>query len=135
MSPDARFRAAVDSVTFGMLWGAVAKALISREGFWRCVIGGALAGMFFATVAVRRERRGVRGQLRRQSRRLGERPCHTTGWDLARRPSKRGRASSGVPALTPEASTRPEDRFPAEARFSIDAIRGEVVRTLRIAQT
>jgi hypothetical protein len=54
------------AVTFGLLWGVVAQALIFGDGALASVIRGALGGVFFATVAVRRERRAVRRHGRRR---------------------------------------------------------------------
>ena len=52
------------AVTFGLLWGVVADALIFGDGAKASVIRGILGGIFFATVAVLRETRGTRRRLR-----------------------------------------------------------------------
>jgi hypothetical protein len=48
------------AVTFGLLWGVVMQALVFGDDALASVIGGVLAGVLFATLAIRRETRGVR---------------------------------------------------------------------------
>lgn len=52
------------AATFGALWGGVVDALLFGDHALRAVFGGLLAGIFFATVAVRRETRGLRRRRR-----------------------------------------------------------------------
>ena len=53
------------AVTFGLLWGVVADALIFGDGASTAVTRGALAGVLFASLAVWRETRGVRRRRKR----------------------------------------------------------------------
>jgi drug/metabolite transporter (DMT)-like permease len=46
------------AVTFGLLWGLVANALIFGDGASTSVARGAIGGVLFATLALARERRG-----------------------------------------------------------------------------
>jgi drug/metabolite transporter (DMT)-like permease len=53
------------AVTFGLTWGFLADALIHGDGAAAAATRGTIAGVLFATVAIRRERRGVRRRSRR----------------------------------------------------------------------
>jgi hypothetical protein len=52
---------------FGVLWG-LGDALLLGHGLWASVVRGTLGGLFFATVAIRRERRGLRKRPRARRR-------------------------------------------------------------------
>ena len=48
------------AVTFGLAWGFVADSLMFGDRALTAVTRGAIAGVLFATIAVRRETRGIR---------------------------------------------------------------------------
>jgi hypothetical protein len=58
-------RWAAYAITFGLLWGLLADALIFGDGASRATFRGAVGGILFATVAVARERGGARRRGRR----------------------------------------------------------------------
>jgi hypothetical protein len=53
------------ALTFGLLWGLVADALIFGDAASTAIVRGAVAGVLFATLAVARERGGGRRRRRR----------------------------------------------------------------------
>jgi hypothetical protein len=54
------------AITFGLLWGLVAAALIFGAGASTAAARGAVAGVLFATLAIAREGRGVSRRRRRR---------------------------------------------------------------------
>jgi drug/metabolite transporter (DMT)-like permease len=56
------------ALSFGLLWGLVADALIFGDDALSAVIRGAVAGALFATIGVWRETGGLRGRRRRRRR-------------------------------------------------------------------
>jgi uncharacterized protein (DUF2062 family) len=52
------------AVSFGLLWGALAQALLWHQSLSVSVARGAAGGIFFATVAVVREHGGARRRRR-----------------------------------------------------------------------
>jgi hypothetical protein len=48
------------AISFGLLWGLLAEALIFGDRPLEAAVRGAIGGVLFATIAVRRETRGLR---------------------------------------------------------------------------